>query len=197
MSAKHKKTFKERLKALEENRAQAQLDRQQQKEESERRVLLQKEKITSDIVQSGLWLSAEDIDRHLEKCSSETQKREALKAQLRFRKTVLQQKISSDKDIYNFSKKGCRQFNSQKLHANLLQLIQAARSISNDSQNPPRNTATGELHLVGKDINHTFLVDGKLQQYKGKVVSQVPGRVLANGTMLCMMKNLGMSILSN
>lgn len=148
MSAKHKKAFKDRLKALEGKRAQAQLDRKQQKEESERCVLLQKEKITSDIVQSGLWLSAEDIDRNLEQCSSETQKREALKAQLRFRKTVLQQKFSSDKDIYNFSKKGSGQFNSQKLCANLLQLIQAARLISSDSQNPPRKAATGELLLA-------------------------------------------------
>ena len=29
--------------------------------------------------------------------------------------------------------------------------------------------------MVGKEIDHSFLVDGKLQQYKGKVVSQVPG----------------------
>lgn len=77
MSAKHKKTFKDRLKTLEEKRAQAQLDRERQRE----RVLLQKEKIT-EIIHSGLWLSFEDIDKSLDQCSSETQKREALKSQL-------------------------------------------------------------------------------------------------------------------
>ena len=140
--------------------------------------MLRKEKITSDIVQSGLWLSTEEIDKNLEQYSSETQKREALKAQLRFRKTVLQQIFSSDKDIYNFSKKECGQFNSQKLRANLIQLIQAAHSISDKSTNPQSTQytpAAGELLLVGKEIDHSFLVDGKLQQYKGKVVSQVPG----------------------
>ena len=171
MSAKHKKTFKDRLKALEEKRTQAQLDRERQREETERRVLLQKEKITSDIIHSGLWLSLEDIDRSLEQCSSETQKREALKGQLRFRKTVLQQKYPNDKDIYNFSKKGYGQFNSQKLRSNLIKLIEAARSTSSDSE---RMEAPGELLFVGRQIDHVFLVEGKLQRYRGKVVSQVP-----------------------
>ena len=134
--------------------------------------MLQKEKITSDIVQSGLWISTEEVDQNLEQCSSETQKRETLKAQLRFCKTVLQQSFSNDKDIYNFSKKGYGQFNSQQLHVNLIQLIQAAHY---NSTNPQSTAAAGELHLIGKQIDHSFLVDGKLQQYKGKVVSQVPG----------------------
>ena len=172
MSAKHKKTFKDRLKTLEEKRAQAQLDRERQREETEQRVLLQKEKITTDIIHSGLWLSLEDIDRSLEQCSSETQKREALKSQLRFRKAVLQQKYPSDKDIYNFSKKGYGPFNSQKLRANLIKLIQAAHLTSSDSET---NEAPGELLFVGRQIDHAFLVEGKLQRYRGKVVSQVPG----------------------
>ena len=43
------------------------------------------------MIQYGLWQSVEDIDNHLTLAKSETQKREALKIQLRFRKTVLQQ----------------------------------------------------------------------------------------------------------
>ena len=168
MSAKHKKTFKDRLKTLEEKRAQAQLDRERQRVETEHRVLLQKEKITTDIIHSGLWLSLGDIDRSLEQCSSETQKREALKSQLRFRKAVLQQKYPSDKDIYNLSKKGYGSFNSQKLRANLIKLIQAAHLTSSDSE---INEAPGELLFVGRQIDHALLVEGKLQRYRGKVVS--------------------------
>ena len=79
MSSKHKKAFKERLKALQEQRIQVQQERERQKQESEERLLLQKEKITTDIVLSGLWLSVEDVDRNLQQYSSEPQKREALK----------------------------------------------------------------------------------------------------------------------
>ena len=63
-----------------------------------------------------------DVDRNLKKCTSETQKREAIKAQLRFRKTVLQQK-HPNKEIYNFSKKGHGQFTSEELGTNLIKLI--------------------------------------------------------------------------
>ena len=132
-------------------------------------------RITTDIVLSGLWLSVEDVDRNLQQYSSETQKREALKVQLRFRKTVLQQKYTSDKDIYNFSKKGHGQFNSHKLRDNLIQLIKAAHSTCSGSSDSLGIELDQTLYLVDKQIDHVFLEDGKLQHYRGKVVSQVAG----------------------
>ena len=53
--------------------------REQAKHASEQRILL---KITSDMVQYGLWQSVEYIDKHLKKVKSETQKKETLKIQL-------------------------------------------------------------------------------------------------------------------
>ena len=73
------------------------------------------------MIQYGLWQSVEDIDSHLRLAKCETQKREALKIQLRFRKTVLQQVYPANKDVYKFSEKGEGQFNSAKLISHLIQ----------------------------------------------------------------------------
>ena len=143
--------------------------REQAKHASEQRILLQKEKITSDMIQYGLWQSVEDIDSHLRLAKSQTQKREALKTQLRFRKTVLQQVYPANKDVYKFSKKGEGQFNSVKLTSHLIQLINATHHAS------PSSNSTSEPVLVGKSINHQFIEDGQIVQYSGRVVSQVSG----------------------
>ena len=58
------------------------------------------------MVQHGLWQSVEDIDKNLNQVKSETQKREILKIQLRFRKTVLQQVYPANKDVYKFPRRG-------------------------------------------------------------------------------------------
>ena len=42
------------------------------------------------MIQYGLWQSEADVNEGLKLAKSETQKRQSLKAQLRFRKTVLQ-----------------------------------------------------------------------------------------------------------
>ena len=99
MSQKHKKKFQERLAMIQQKRSELLKMREQAKHASEQRILLQKEKITSDMIQYGLWQSVEDIDNHLKLAKSETQKREALKIQLRFRKTVLQQVYPANKDV--------------------------------------------------------------------------------------------------
>ena len=59
MSVAHKKVFKQRQRDLEEERMRSQKERVQRKQESEHKLLLQKEKITSDIVHLGLWISKE------------------------------------------------------------------------------------------------------------------------------------------
>ena len=80
---------------------------------------------------------------------SETQKREILKIQLRFRKIVLQQVYPANKDVYKYSKKGEGQFNSAKLATHLTQLINATHHDS------PFNS-TSDPVLVGKSIDHQF-----------------------------------------
>ena len=169
MSQKHKKKFQERLAMIQQKRSELLKMREQAKHASEQRILLQKEKITSDMIQYGLWQSVEDIDSHLRLAKSETQKKEALKTQLRFRKTVLQQVYPVNKDVYKFSKKGEGQFNSAKLTSHLIQLINATHHAS------PSSNSTSEPVLVGKSIDHQFIEDGQIVQYSGRVVSQVSG----------------------
>ena len=125
-------------------------------------------KITSDMVQHGLWQSIDDIDKNLNQVKSETQKREILKIQLRFRKIELQQVYPANKDVYKYSKKGEGQFNSAKLATHLTQLINATHHDS------PFNS-TSDPVLVGKSIDHQFIEDGQVVQYSGRVVSQVSG----------------------
>ena len=146
--------------------------REEARHASEQRILLQKEKITSDMVQHGLWQSIEDIEKHLTQLKSENQKKEALKVQLRFRKTVLQQVYPANKDVYKFSKKGEGQFNSTKLASHLTELINATCHTS-----PPDISCnfTSEPALVGKSIDHQFIEDDQIVQYSGRVVSQVAG----------------------
>ena len=168
MGHKHKKKFQERLAVIHEKRNDLLKMREQAKHASEQRILLQKEKITSDMVQHGLWQSIDDIDKNLNQIKSETQKREILKIQLRFRKTVLQQVYPANKDVYKFSKKGEGQFNSAKLATHLTQLINATHHDS------PFNS-TSDPVLVGKSIDHQFIEDGQVVQYSGRVVSQVSG----------------------
>ena len=172
MGHKHKKKFQERLTMIQQKRNELLKMREQAKHASEQRILLQKEKITSDMVQYGLWQSVEDIEKHLNKVKSETQKREALKIQLRFRKTVLQQVYPANKDVYKFSKKGEGQFNSTKLAGHLILLIDATH---HGSPSDISCNSTSDPVLVGKSIDHQFIEDGQIVQYSGRVVSQVSG----------------------
>ena len=83
----HKRKFKERLAGIAAHRIEMQEQRERDKQAAEQRVLLEKERITTDIVDHGLWLTA-DVDHGLASLNSETKKKAALKAQLRFRKTT-------------------------------------------------------------------------------------------------------------
>ena len=164
----HLQKFRERQKAIEAQRAEALMNKQQQMYEAEQRALREKEKYTSDIVTYGLWQSPDDVVQKMS-LLTKTKQKLALKAQLRFRKHVLQQK-HSDKDIYKFSDKTSGTYSVAKLQENLLRLIQLAQTQLLLS-NPSNLTST----LVGKRVLHYFNVDGKLQGFHGYVISQVPG----------------------
>ena len=142
----------------------------QEAERKNRKLLLQKEKLTTAIVQHGLWQTTSQVETALSIIRSETGKREALKVQLRFRKMVLQQQYE-DMSVFQFSKKGAGQFPSDVLKQNLLLLIGDAATL------PTRNSESGEVtvELVGAQIDHQFTEDDQLVVYSGKVVSQVPG----------------------
>ena len=171
---KHKQKFKERLLAIQAHRIELQQKQEQEKEAAKQRLLLEKERITTDMIQYGLWQSEADVNEGLKLAKSETQKRQSLKAQLRFRKTVLQQTYNADKDIYKFSTKQKGQLNSTALKVNLLKLIIAVanqQSFDSESSAP----SGSDIHLVGRRINHRFTEDEQLVTYSGKVISTVPG----------------------
>jgi hypothetical protein len=98
------------------------------------------------------------------------EKVEALKAQLKFRKEVLNQ-IPDDKTVFCITKtkdgsKSRKQLGVEELVQNLKDLVK--QSIVKD------NLTDTEKHvLVGKRIKQRFLSDGDEKWYNGKVISQV------------------------
>ena len=170
----HKSKFKQRLASIEQTRIITQQQKEEQKQKSEVRLLLQKERLTSDIIQYGLWQSTDQMDKALQVIASKTNKVKALKAQLCFRKTVLQQSYPSDKDVYKFLSKQVGNFTPEMLRENLTKLIQTA-SREENAVNSPEKIAATNFDLVGKRIDQQFSEGGKLITYSGVVVSQVPG----------------------
>ena len=87
----HKRKFKEHMANIAAHRQEMQMQRERDKQAAEQRLLQEKERITTEIIDHGLWLTAADVDDGLALLKSETKKTEALRAQIRFRKTLLQQ----------------------------------------------------------------------------------------------------------
>jgi len=95
---------------------------------------------------------------------------EAIKAQLKLRKEVLNQ-IPDDKTVFNVTKakqgsKSRKQLSIEELIINLKDLVK--QSIVKDTM-----TETERHLLVGKRIKHRFMIDGTEKWYHGKVISQV------------------------
>lgn len=98
------------------------------------------------------------------------EKIEALKAQLKFRKDVLNQ-IADNKAVFNVTQtkdgsKSRKQLSVEELVQNLKDLVK--QSIVKDSL-----TDTEKHVLVAKRIKHRFYLDGDEKWYNGKVISQV------------------------
>ena len=140
------KIYKERLSQIEKEQIKQQEEKIMKIQEAERRSLEAKEKIVSEIISYGLWQSIEQMNSCLNGIGSETQKRVAIKAQLRFRKVVLQQE--APETLFKFSSKEKGQYTSQILRDNLALLLQQAQQIE---------TITSSL--TGKSIKHQFEVD--------------------------------------
>ena len=89
-SPQHQRAFRERQKAIQEQRQEALRLKQVEMERKQQRALQRKEKCTSELIEYGLWHSIEEVDALLMPMTR-TQRVTALKVQLRFRKSVLQQ----------------------------------------------------------------------------------------------------------
>lgn len=93
-------------------------------EEKEAKRIERLGKMTDKIIFFGLWQTREDVDRALASIQSVTEKKEALKAQLNFRRYVLLQKPPKEgfENVFNFSFKEngkIKQCSIEQLAANL------------------------------------------------------------------------------
>ena len=164
----HRQKYRMQLEKLEKERIKKQEEKERERVVAERRSIEMKEKITSELIDYGLWISAQQVDSALRAMKSETQKRTALKAQIRFRKVLLKQ-APTNESTYKFSSKEKGQFTSETLKDNLLSLIQVHDVATEHS------SSMSSCNLEGKTIKHLFEVDGKQKTFTGKVISQVPG----------------------
>lgn len=128
------------------------------------------EQFTNDILVHVLWQSETEIDNMVLSYKKNNEKIEAIKAQLKFRKEVLNH-IPDDKTVFNVTKakqgsKSRKQLSIEELIINLKDLIK--QSIVKDTM-----TETERRLLVGKRIKHRFMIDGTEKWYHGKVISQV------------------------
>ncbi|XP_065893139.1 uncharacterized protein [Dysidea avara] len=163
-----KKLFKQRREDILEGRIKALHEKQHALDAARRRGLKRKEKLTEDIVRYGLWQTKEDIVRGVAKQRSNTAKLNALKAQLNFRKQVLDQKSYLDKDLFLFSKNG-KQYSADKLVENLTKLICDKRSVQ-------ERASYMQESLVGKKIKHKWRDENGCEKwYCGEVLSKVIG----------------------
>ena len=123
------------------------------REELKQAKIERQEQYTKDILFHGLWQSELEIENMLKSYERKGDKIEALKAQLKFRKDVLQQ-IPDNKTVFNFSKfeegKTLRKsLNVDELKENLKKLVKQA--VVKDSESDI------ERHiLVGKRVKHRF-----------------------------------------
>ena len=124
--------------------------------------LKEKETMTSEIVNYGLWQYASEVTESLASLNTAREKECALKAQLRFREKILQQ--VAPKPLFRFSVGG-KAHSHTVLELNLKSLIEESLTIPKEE----------DKYLVKMIVDHTFVVNDVRKTYRGRVISQVPG----------------------
>ena len=131
-----------------------------------------KELIVREIMYYGLFQNKSQMEDGLEGLK-DTEKIEALKAQLRFREQVLEQE--AEDQLFRFSRKnetgGRTNLSLEELLKNTLTLIENSLSLEDSGE---KTIAS----LIGKRVQHEFNEDGKNVLYLGKIISTVPGYLL-------------------
>ncbi|XP_060557311.1 uncharacterized protein LOC132717769 [Ruditapes philippinarum] len=171
-----KAAYKNRLCEIKQNRRLKQQELMMKKQHLERERVERQTKYTENMIRHGLWQSTEEVENMLASYQSEIEKVEALKAQLKFRKEVLNQ-VAETKSQFNLTKgmkgsKKRKKLTVDELKENLINIVKQA--LVKDRENDE------EIHiLVGKRVRHRFeeVTDGKkmYKWYNGRIISQVPG----------------------
>ena len=162
-----KRLYKSRRKQMQEERMKLLEAKRRALQAAKEKSLRQKEQLTQEIVRCGLWQTHRDIVTALSKEKSKSAKLKALKAQLNFRKKVLEQR-HPDKDVFAFSSKG-KQLSVDELVSNLKKLLSTAPL-------QDKHAAENQQSLIGKTIRHKWCnEDGVEQWYTGHILSAVEG----------------------
>ena len=130
----------------------------------------QRETLTQNVIDVGLWQCDDDVHSMLTKLKTNKDKKKAIQHQLNFRRTILKQP-ASDLMLFKFSsKKG--PFSVEQMTNHLLKLIKEAQDTI--PRHVPETAA-----IVGQNIHHRFEVantgTSELRWFQGFVSSQVPG----------------------
>ena len=162
-----KQLYEDRRKQMQEERTQLLKAKEQALQAAKEKSLRQKEQLTQEVVQCGLWQTHHDIMNGLGKEKSKSAKLKVLKVQLNFRNEVLEQK-HPDKEVFAFSRKG-KQLSVDELVSNLEKLLST-------SPLQDRHAAENQQSLIGKTIRHKWCnEDGVEQWYTGHILSAVEG----------------------
>lgn len=162
--------FRVRLKEIEAKRIEIQEERRRKLEETEIKRIQNLEKMTSAVCFYGLWQSEAQVNEAIERFATESEKREALQSQLKFRRGVLKQKHNNSK-VFNFTQKNPA---GKYVKLTIEALKQNVFTLINDClvAETSEKKESGIPLLVGKTVCHTF-ADQK--EYKGFIISVVPG----------------------
>ena len=165
-----KQLYADKRKKMQEERTQLLKAKQQALQAlqaAKEKALRQKEQLTQEIVQCGLWQTHDDIMKGLAMEKSKSAKIKALKAQLNFRGRVLEQQ-HQDKEVFAFSRKG-KQLSVDELVSNLEKLLST-------SPLQDRHAAENQQSLIGKTIRHKWCNEDEVEQwYTGHILSAVEG----------------------
>ncbi|XP_065933731.1 girdin-like [Magallana gigas] len=120
--------FSRRKAEIQRQREERQEEEFQKRAEKRRKKRMQLEKQSDDIVNYGLWKSPRECKLKLKELNRTSDKCNALKAQLRYRKNVLKQ-TDLDKKLYSFSKIGSNgkrhPLTHMELMSNLLKVLKS------------------------------------------------------------------------
>lgn len=169
----YRQTYKARLSEINQRKYEKIQEKVRLKEKQEKEKLRKQTEYTNNIVLNGLWQSESEIDNMLLSYLKDSEKIEALKGQIKFRKEVLLQ-VADEKKTFNFTKavnggKSRKSLSVSELTDNLKLLVRQALV---------RDESDQEKHiLVGKRVKHKFEEDengAKIDRwYTGKIISQV------------------------
>ena len=192
--SKMREEFKKRTEIIKANQKRKIEESILQAEAIEAKRLERLEGYSQKIIYYGLWQSESEVDRVLNEIKTKTEKIQALKAQLNFRKYVLKQN-PKDQSCYSLSTDDNgvkRKLTIDEIKTNVVKLVRHAFTVE---QAPTSDTNLPIL--TGKRVKHCFDDNGERKWWTGQVISQVtkvPYRVGLVYFTVCLMMLLSFPI---